>query len=193
MGYNNVNVCITYLCNLIQGWCGGRPGSGGETRSQARSKCGHQGGPRCGQDRVLGARQADHEGGLQGAGHRPQEAAGRDRLRRRAEGSRRGGEGGGDARHLRHRHQSGRKVSRTCQCVHLDSLRAMLANQNLLLQQTTHRAAREKILAMASKGEIRLKSAWRPTSLIGVINGREDLSDIEKVSQNPKRAANDGF
>ena len=36
---------------------------------------------------------------------------------------------------------------------------------------------------MASKGEIRLKSAWRPTSLIGVINGREDLSDIEKVRQ----------
>ena len=34
---------------------------------------------------------------------------------------------------------------------------------------------------MASKGQIRLKSAWRPTSLIGVINGREDLSDIEKV------------
>ena len=46
---------------------------------------------------------------------------------------------------------------------------------------------------MASKGEIRLKSAWRPTSLIGVINGREDLSDIEKVSLHPKRAANDGF
>ena len=43
------------------------------------------------------------------------------------------------------------------------------------------RAAREKILAMASKGQIRLKSDWRPTSLIGVINGRSDLSDIEKV------------
>ena len=36
---------------------------------------------------------------------------------------------------------------------------------------------------MASKGQIRLKSAWRPTSLIGVINGRDDLSDIEKVRQ----------
>ena len=43
------------------------------------------------------------------------------------------------------------------------------------------RAAREKILAMASKGQIRLKSDWRPTSLIGVINARSDLSDIEKV------------
>ena len=43
------------------------------------------------------------------------------------------------------------------------------------------RAAREKILAMASKGQIRLKSDWRPTSLIGVINGRSDLSDMEKV------------
>ena len=43
------------------------------------------------------------------------------------------------------------------------------------------RAAREKILAMASKGQIRLKSDWRPTSLIGVINGRSDLSDIEKM------------
>ena len=43
------------------------------------------------------------------------------------------------------------------------------------------RAAREKILAMASRGQIRLKSDWRPTSLIGVINARSDLSDIEKV------------
>jgi len=43
------------------------------------------------------------------------------------------------------------------------------------------RAAREKILAMASKGQIRLKSDWRPTSLIGVINARTDLSDMEKV------------
>ena len=43
------------------------------------------------------------------------------------------------------------------------------------------RAAREKILAMASKGQIRLKSDWRPTSLIGVINARADLSDMEKV------------
>ena len=43
------------------------------------------------------------------------------------------------------------------------------------------RAAREKILAMASKGQIRLSSDWRPTSLIGVINSRTDLTDIEKV------------
>ena len=43
------------------------------------------------------------------------------------------------------------------------------------------RAARERILAMASRGQIRLKSHWRPTSLIGVINAREDLSDMEKV------------
>ena len=43
------------------------------------------------------------------------------------------------------------------------------------------RAAREKLLAMASKGQIRLSSQWRPTSLIGVINARSDLTDIEKV------------
>ena len=58
----------------------------------------------------------------------------------------------------------------------------MLTNEKPLLRLLTNdRAARERILAMASKGEIRLKSAWRPTSLIGVINGREDLTDIEKV------------
>jgi len=43
------------------------------------------------------------------------------------------------------------------------------------------RAAREKILAMASRGQIRLKSDWKPTSIIGVINARSDLSDMEKV------------
>jgi len=43
------------------------------------------------------------------------------------------------------------------------------------------KAARDKILAMASKGQIRLSTDWRPTSLIAVINARTDLTDIEKV------------
>merc|ERR1719461_748168 len=34
---------------------------------------------------------------------------------------------------------------------------------------------------MASKGQTRLKSDWRPTSLIGVINARADLTPLEKV------------
>merc|ERR1711915_909824 len=41
--------------------------------------------------------------------------------------------------------------------------------------------SREKVLAMVSKGQIRVSSQWRPTSLIGVINARSDLTDIEKV------------
>merc|ERR1712173_126885 len=53
------------------------------------------------------------------------------------------------------------------------------------------KAAREKILAMASKGQIRLSSDWRPTSLIGVINARTDLTDIEKVKLSAK-AKRDG-
>merc|ERR1711874_145417 len=48
------------------------------------------------------------------------------------------------------------------------------------------KAAREKILAMASKGQIRLSSDWRPTSLIAVINARTDLTDIEKVKLSAK-------
>jgi len=53
------------------------------------------------------------------------------------------------------------------------------------------KAAREKILAMASKGQIRLSSDWRPTSLIAVINARTDLTDIEKVKLSAK-AKRDG-
>merc|ERR1712088_9196 len=41
--------------------------------------------------------------------------------------------------------------------------------------------ARDKILAMASRGEIKLSSSWKPTALIAVINGRKDLSDMDKI------------
>merc|ERR1712136_706059 len=41
--------------------------------------------------------------------------------------------------------------------------------------------ARDKILAMASRGEIKLSSSWKPTALIAVMNGRKDLSDMDKI------------
>jgi hypothetical protein len=34
---------------------------------------------------------------------------------------------------------------------------------------------------MASKGEIKLSASWKPTSLIAVISGRSDLSDLDKI------------
>ena len=43
------------------------------------------------------------------------------------------------------------------------------------------KAAREALLAMASKGKVKLSSDWKPTALIAVINGRSDLSDMEKI------------
>merc|ERR1719270_3101736 len=43
------------------------------------------------------------------------------------------------------------------------------------------RAAREALLAMASKGKVKLSADWKPTSLIAVINARSDLSDMEKI------------
>ena len=47
--------------------------------------------------------------------------------------------------------------------------------------ETAAKAAREKILAMASRREIKLSETWKPTSLIPVINMRKDLSDADKV------------
>ena len=38
-----------------------------------------------------------------------------------------------------------------------------------------------RILAMASKGEIKLSASWKPTALIAVISGRSDLSDLDKI------------
>jgi len=43
------------------------------------------------------------------------------------------------------------------------------------------KAAREALLAMASKGKVKLNSDWKPTALISVINARSDLSDMEKI------------
>merc|ERR1711915_1170809 len=43
------------------------------------------------------------------------------------------------------------------------------------------RAAREALLAMASRGKVKLSADWKPTSLIAVINARSDLSDMEKI------------
>ena len=57
---------------------------------------------------------------------------------------------------------------------------AMGAVQQIAME-TAARAAREKLLAMASKGQIKLSSSWRPTALIAVIAGRSDLSDMDKI------------
>merc|ERR1712200_179128 len=43
------------------------------------------------------------------------------------------------------------------------------------------RAVREKLLAMASQKKLQLSDKWRPTALIAVINGRSDLSDMDKI------------
>merc|ERR1740131_926891 len=43
------------------------------------------------------------------------------------------------------------------------------------------KAAREKLLVLASKSKLTLSTAWRPTALISVINARSDLTDMEKV------------
>ena len=50
-----------------------------------------------------------------------------------------------------------------------------------IAMETAARAAREKLLALASKGQIKLSSAWRPTALIAIIAGRSDLSDMDKI------------
>merc|ERR1719189_1768825 len=47
--------------------------------------------------------------------------------------------------------------------------------------ETAAKAARDRILAMASKGEIKLSASWKPTALIAVISGRSDLSDMDKI------------
>merc|ERR1711879_576845 len=43
------------------------------------------------------------------------------------------------------------------------------------------KSVREKLLAMATKGQIKLSSAWRPTALVSVIAKRSDLSDLDKI------------
>ena len=43
------------------------------------------------------------------------------------------------------------------------------------------KAARDALLAMASKGKVKLSTEWKPTALISVINARTDLTDMEKV------------
>eukprot|EP00096_Caligus_rogercresseyi_P016904 TRINITY_DN9_c7_g1_i3.p1 TRINITY_DN9_c7_g1~~TRINITY_DN9_c7_g1_i3.p1 ORF type:complete len:232 (+),score=91.92 TRINITY_DN9_c7_g1_i3:418-1113(+) len=47
--------------------------------------------------------------------------------------------------------------------------------------ETAAKAAKEKILALASKGKIMLSASWRPTALIAVIANRSDLSDMDKI------------
>ena len=68
-----------------------------------------------------------------------------------------------------------------CQAALSAARAAVMRSVHEIAIRAAGKAAREKILAMASKGQIRLSSDWRPTSLIAVINARTDLTDIEKV------------
>ncbi len=47
--------------------------------------------------------------------------------------------------------------------------------------ETAVKSVREKLLSMATKGQIKLSSSWRPTALISVIATRSDLSDLDKI------------
>merc|ERR1712106_842951 len=57
---------------------------------------------------------------------------------------------------------------------------AMKAVQDVAIRAAA-KAAREALLAMASRGKVKLSADWKPTSLIAVINARSDLSDMEKI------------
>ena len=57
---------------------------------------------------------------------------------------------------------------------------AMKAVQDVAIRASA-KAAREALLAMASRGIVKLSADWKPTSLIAVINARSDLSDMEKI------------
>merc|ERR1711970_1455493 len=56
----------------------------------------------------------------------------------------------------------------------------MRAVQDVAIRASA-KAAREALLAMASRGKVKLSADWKPTSLIAVINARSDLSDMEKI------------
>ena len=64
-------------------------------------------------------------------------------------------------------------------------VRAARIESRKAVQQVAVEAAvksvREKLLSMASAGQIKLSSAWRPTALVSVIAKRSDLSDMDKV------------
>lgn len=64
-------------------------------------------------------------------------------------------------------------------------VRAARIESRKAVQQVAVEAAvksvREKLLSMASQGQIKLSSAWRPTALVSVIAKRSDLSDMDKV------------
>ena len=57
---------------------------------------------------------------------------------------------------------------------------AMKAVQDVAIRAAA-KAAREALLALASRGKVKLSADWKPTSLIAVINARSDLSDMEKI------------
>jgi len=64
-------------------------------------------------------------------------------------------------------------------------VRAARIESRKAVQQVAVEAAvksvREKLLSMASHGQIKLSSAWRPTALVSVIAKRSDLSDMDKI------------
>ena len=51
----------------------------------------------------------------------------------------------------------------------------------MIAAETAQKSVKEKLLAMASKGTIKLSADWKPTALISVIANRSDLSDLDKI------------
>ena len=51
----------------------------------------------------------------------------------------------------------------------------------MIATETAAKSVKERLMAMASKGQIKLSADWKPTALISVISNRKDLSDLDKI------------
>ena len=67
--------------------------------------------------------------------------------------------------------EAGSKVAKT------EAIKAV----RMIAAETASKTVKEKLLAMASKGTIKLSADWKPTALISVIANRSDLSDLDKI------------
>ena len=64
--------------------------------------------------------------------------------------------------------------------IRVSRIEARKAVQQIAIE-TAVKSVREKLLSMASHGEIKLSGSWRPTALVSVIARRSDLSDMDKI------------
>merc|ERR1711935_1037341 len=64
--------------------------------------------------------------------------------------------------------------------IRVSRIKARKAVQQIAIE-TAVKSVREKLLSMASHGEIKLSGSWRPTALVSVIARRSDLSDMDKI------------